>query len=60
MAYRAVGTGLGANNTRAWLISAAMAVVFKVFVADLLGVCFLTAFLQFAEDYTRKGLLKAW
>ena len=54
-----LAAGLGANNTRAWLISAAVAVVLKVFVADPIKVCVLTAFLQFAEDYTRKALVKA-
>ena len=51
-----LAAGLGAENTRAWLISAALAVVFKVFVADPLKVCVLTAFLQYAEDYVRKAL----
>ena len=53
-----LAAGLGANNTSAWLASAAGSVVIKVFVVDPIKVCLLTVFVQFAEDYTRDVLVK--
>lgn len=54
-----LAAGLGANNTSAWLVSAAGAVVIKVFVADPIKVCVLTACVQFAEDHTRDAMVQA-
>jgi hypothetical protein len=54
-----IAAGLGAKNTKAWLISALMSLALKVFFVDPIKVCALTAFIQFAEDYNRETLGKA-
>ena len=54
-----IAAGLGAKNTKAWLISALMSLLIKVFFVDPFKVCALTAFIQYAEDYNRETLAKA-
>jgi hypothetical protein len=54
-----IAAGLGAKNTKAWLISAFLSLVMKVFIVDPFKVCALTAFIQFAEDHNRDTLAKA-